>query len=92
MKNVVIIMVLVAMLVAISGCQAVDGLVGDIKGSAQAIQEKVTTPLADKAKNRDDEIAAARLKRRALIMKALEDYAVAAGNAHVDTVSNNEVR
>ena len=52
--SLVVVVVLVAIMVATSGCGAVDGLVGDVAGTATALR-KWTAPLAAKARANDAE-------------------------------------
>lgn len=91
MKNVVIFMLLVAMMIAISGCQTAKSFCEDVSGSAAWCAEKLESS-CDKAADRDAAIAAKRLQRRAIIMEAIENYAKRSGAAHTKTVRNNEVQ
>ncbi len=62
-KRMIVIGMLLAVMVAVSGCQAVDGFFEDAAGISNAVRSKVTTPLADKAKTRDAEMTGEQLTR-----------------------------
>ena len=52
-----IMIVMVMLVVAVSGCNMADGFFEDVAGTSQAVRNKVTTPMADKAKARDAEMS-----------------------------------
>jgi hypothetical protein len=58
MKNVVLVLVLVAVMIAASGCQGADGLRNDTVGALNFIGEKILKPMAEKARARDAKITA----------------------------------
>ena len=62
-KSIVIGMLVVVMMVATSGCNMVDGALEDGANTLQAVRDKVTTPMADKAKARDAKRSAKQLTR-----------------------------
>lgn len=62
-KKVLMVMVVLAVVVTVSGCNAVDGIFEDTVGTAQAIRSKITTPMADKAKERDAEMSGEKVAR-----------------------------
>jgi len=62
MKNVISLVVLVMVVVSVCGCNAVDGILQDTAGMANAARQ-ITTPMADKAQARDASYSGARLSR-----------------------------
>lgn len=63
MKKMIVVMMMLLFAVVVSGCNAVDGFFEDTAGTAQAIRQKVTTPMADKAKARDADVSAKAVSR-----------------------------
>lgn len=62
MKNLLMVFVVLVM-VAVSGCNMADGFFEDVAGTSQAVRSKVTTPMADNSKARDAELTGAALTR-----------------------------
>lgn len=59
----ILVMIMLVVVIVVSGCQTVDGILQDTAGIANAIRQKVTTPMADKANARDAKTSGEKLTR-----------------------------
>ena len=69
MKNFVLILVVLAVMVTVSGCQASKGIFDDISGTSAWVAEKLEKP-AEIAAERDADRAAKKLEKRQAILDA----------------------
>jgi len=63
MKKLISLVLMVVVVMSLSSCNSVDGMLQDSVGTLNAVRSSITTPMADKAQARDARVSGKQVAR-----------------------------